>query len=537
MNCPNEDELFAYVDGFLDDVETKQIERHIHSCPYCVQQLEVLKSEKASLEETLKNPVLPDDFAQNIVAQVQPYKPKRKHTWKWGLGTAASVLLAGGILISVNPSFAELVGGIFSTNHVDEGLNIAMDTDIATPVDIAVTDAGITLHVEHLIADTSRIVFSYSVTNSKGKQLDPYLNEDKEQNKITLLDQNNKEVELGVKGWSNTDDHGIYEFSLVDVENMTEGTIRIEATEIAGRSGNWLIEIPVDLTAAYSNQQVVEIEQSIEKEGIEVNLDEVSYATSTTDISYSMQYTDEAKQELQQAIDKKKEQFNEEIVTTFFPYHPSIGYRIENEEGDVLGYHSIYGKEDRGHTVTENMIGGSGGWEGDREDMGLLKMTDSFVPEQTHKELYFVLDTLYKTKTSDFSVTFKPDELPYTFNYKGYELTIDTVERNIDYSLQKSWIPIARQVTVEVSVSGYAEQKAPELAIWALEDEEGQSYFTYNSGSATLDETDKQGRFKRQVNLISYDLQDIPEELTLHLIAEIEAIELEQEWRVPLFQQ
>ena len=86
-------------------------------------------------------------------------------------------------------------------------------------------------------------------------------------------------------------------------------------------------------------------------------------------------------------------------------------------------------------------------------------------------------------------------------------------------------------------MSGYAEQKAPELAIWALEDEEGQSYFTYNSGSAALDETDKQGRFKRQVNLISYDLQDIPEELTLHLIAEIEAIKLEQEWRVPLFQQ
>lgn len=537
MICPNEDELFAYVDEFLDDEEIKQIERHIRACPYCVQQLEVLESEKASLEETLKIPVLPDDFAQNIVAQVQPYKPKRKHTWKWGLGTAASVLLAGGILVSVNPSFAELVGGIFSSNYVDKGLNIAMDTDIATPVDIAVTDAGITLHVEHLIADTSRIVFSYSVTNSKGKRLDPYLNEDKEQNKITLLDQNNKEVEVGVKGWGNTNDYGIYEFSLVDVAHMTEGTIRIEATEIAGRSGNWFIEIPVDLTAAYANHQVVEIDQSIEKEGVEVNLDEVSYATSTTDISYSMQYTDEAKQELQQAIDKKKEQFNEEIVTTFFPYHPSVGYRIENEAGDVLGYHNIYRKEDRGHAVTENMIGGSGRWEGDMEDMNLLKVTDLFVPEQTHKELYFVLDTVYKTKTSDFSVTFKPDELPYTFNYKGYELTIDKVERNIDYSLQKSWIPIDRQVTVEVSMSGYAEQKVPELAIWALEDEEGNSYFTYNSGSTILDETDKQGRFKREVNLISYDLQDIPEELTLHLIAETEAIKLDKEWRVPIFQQ
>jgi len=87
-------------------------------------------------------------------------------------------------------------------------------------------------------------------------------------------------------------------------------------------------------------------------------------------------------------------------------------------------------------------------------------------------------------------------------------------------------------------MSGYAQQKVPELAVWALENQEGKSYFTFGSGGGgVLDETDKQGRFKRTVNLISYDLQEVPEELTLHLIAEIEAIELEQEWRIPLFQQ
>ena len=104
--------------------------------------------------------------------------------------------------MTVNPSFAELVGGIFSSDRVDEGLQIAMDTDIATPVDIAVTDAGITLHVEHLIADTSRIALSYSVTDSKGKRLNPYFQEDQGQNVVTLLDENNEasgthELELG----------------------------------------------------------------------------------------------------------------------------------------------------------------------------------------------------------------------------------------------------------------------------------------------------------------------------------------------------
>ncbi|KGR76311.1 DUF4179 domain-containing protein [Ureibacillus sinduriensis] len=536
MMCPKEDDLLAYIDGFLDEEETEAMQRHLHSCPYCEQQLEVMESEKTFLEETLKTPVLPEEFAQTVMEQIRPYKAKRNRSWKWGLGTAASVLLAGGILVFVNPSFAEIVGGIFSTDKVDKGLNMAVDTDIATPVDIAVTDAGITLHVEHLIADTSRIAFSYSVTNSHGKRLNPDLEDDQKENVITLLDQDDKAVEWS-RSWGNTDDYGIYEFSLVEAENFTAGTIRIVATEIAGKSGNWTIDIPVDLSAAYAKQQVVDIDKSFVESGIEVNLGDISYATSTTDITYHTRYTDEAKQELQAAIKEKVKQFNEEIVDSFFPYHPSIGYRIENEQGEVLGYHNIYAKEDRGHPVTENMIGGSGHWDGESKDMGTMTMTDSFVPEEEKGELYFVLDTVYKTNTPDFSVTFKPEELPYTFDYKGYELTIDSVEREVDYSLQKSWIPIDRQVSVEVSMSGYAEQKAPELAVWAIEDGEGQSYFTFGSGGATLDETDEKGRFKREVNLISYDLKDIPEKMTLHLIAETEAIKLENEWRVPLFQE
>jgi hypothetical protein len=534
MICPNEDKLLGYVDRFLDEEETKQIEQHIRSCPSCAQQLEEMESEKTFLEETLKSPVLPDNFAEAIVAQVTPYKSKTKRRWKWGMGTAASVLLAGGILMTVNPSFAEFVGGIFSSDRVDEGLQIAMDTDIATPVDIAVTDAGITLHVEHLIADTSRIALSYRVTDSKGKRLNPYFQEDREHNVVTLLDENNEQVELTSWSWGNSDNYGIFEFSLVNVENFTKGTIQIAATEIGGKSGNWLVEIPVDLTAAYENQQIVEIGETIEVEDIEVTLNQVSYATSTTDISYSAEYNDEAKQKLQNAIEEKEQQFNKEIVNTFFPYHPTIGYRIENEQGNVLGYYKIYGREDRGHTVDFNMIGGTGSWDGQAEEMGRMSWNDSFVPEQEEDELYFVLDTVYKTKTTDFSVTFKPAELPYTFEYNGYELTIDAVERKTDYSLKKSWFPINRQVTTELHMSGYAEQKAPELAIWTIVDEGGESYFTYNSGS-TLDETDAQGRFKREVQLISYELQDIPEEMTLHLIAETEAIKLENEWRVPLF--
>ncbi len=298
MICPNEDKLLAYVDQFLDEEETKQIEQHIRSCPSCAQQLEEMESEKAFLEETLKSPVLPDDFAEAIVAQVTPYKSKTKRTLEMGNGYCSKCAAGWGILMTVNPSLAEFVGGIFSSDQVDEGLQIAMDTDIATPVDMSVTDAGITLHVEHLIADTSRIALSYKVTDGKGKKLNPYFQEDREQNVVTLLDEKNEQVELTSWSWGHSDHYGIFEFSLVNVENFTKGTIQIAATEIGGKRGNWLVEIPVDLTAAYERQQIVEMGETIEVEDIQVTFNQVSYATSTTDISYSTEYNAECETEI-----------------------------------------------------------------------------------------------------------------------------------------------------------------------------------------------------------------------------------------------
>lgn len=533
MNCPNGDKLLQYVDEWIDEKERKAIEKHLQSCTYCTDKVKEWAKEKALLIETLKSPVLPEDFAETIVAQIKPYKPKRRQFWKWGLGTAASALLAGGILFTVNPGFADFINGIFSSDFVDKGLQQAINTDIATPIDIAVTDAGITLQFEHLIADTSRIAVSYKIVDSNGKKLNPYM-KDTDQKVIQLLDENKEEVILSSWGWQNADDYGIIEFSLVDIEHFTKGTIRIGASELAGRKGNWQVDIPVDLTKAYDKLQIVEIGETFENEDIEVTLHKVNYATSTTDITYSTEYSETWKQRLKEELAKKEKQFNQEIVHTFFPYQPRIGYRIENGNGDVLGYYNIYGREDRGHPVDSNMIGGLGKWDGEGKELGRVTWTDSFVPEKEEKDLYFVLDTIYKTKTSDFAITFHPNELPFTFEYKGYELTIDSVERKTDYSITKEWFPIQRKVFLELQLSGYADQKAPELALWTIEDGAGKSYFTFNS-SSILDETDDKGRFKREIQLVTYELEKVPEEMTLHLIAEIEAIKLENEWRVPLF--
>lgn len=536
MTCPKEDELLAFVDDMLEGREKERITRHLHGCMYCQQQVEVLRYEQEALKETLMEPTLTDDFADMIVAGLQPYEKKRRKIglWKYALGTAAALMLAGGITLSVSPSFAELLDGIFKSDRVDEGLQLASDTELAEQVDIAVEDQGITLQVEEQIVDASRIAFSYKITNKSGKMLDPYLEVGDTENTITLHNENGEEIELSNWGWSNADDHGVVEFSLYDIKPFMKGFIRMDVTEISGKTGDWQIEVPVDLTAAYAKQLAVEIDESYELDGVEIDLERVKYSTSTTEIFYNTAYTESARQELLEDIEEKGQQFSKEIVTDFIGYHPWIGYRIEDEHGEVKGYYNLFANKERGHPVDLNMIGGSGKWEGDYADVGKTFMVDTFVPEQEEENLYFVLDTIYKTKTSDFSITFNTEELPYTFEYNGYELTVDSVEREADYSFRKSWKPIRREVTTRVKLSGHAEQKAPVLAGWALEDAKGTIYQAFNNG-ATLDEIDDKGRFKREIELISYDLQKVPKELTLHLIAETEAVKLDKEWRVPLF--
>ena len=74
-------------------------------------------------------------------------KRKRRPRKKWKRMT----LISGGNGVSdrfrptVNASFAEWVGGIFSTEQVDEGLRIATDADLTERVNLEIADNGLRL--------------------------------------------------------------------------------------------------------------------------------------------------------------------------------------------------------------------------------------------------------------------------------------------------------------------------------------------------------------------------------------------------------
>ena len=69
-----------------------------------------------------------------------------------------------------------------------------------------------------------------------------------------------------------------------------------------------------------------------------------------------------------------------------------------------------------------------------------------------------------------------------------------------------------------------------------LVDEKGKVYFAYQSGSI-LDQKDEFGRFKTTIDLRSYDLEEMPEELTLHLLSETRYEEVKEKWKIPLYEE
>ena len=196
MKCPSADQLAQLHDELLTAEEAEQLKGHVKNCPSCQAVMELFEGESRFMTETLQTPGLPDDFADLVLTKLEPYKrAKKKSYWKRALLSAAGVALAFGITATVSPSFAQLVGGLFNTDSVDEGVHIAMDAGLVERVDLTATDNGITLKVEDVMVDSSRLVFSYQVLKSSGKTIYPYFELHDSENEIVFIDEEGKELQ------------------------------------------------------------------------------------------------------------------------------------------------------------------------------------------------------------------------------------------------------------------------------------------------------------------------------------------------------
>lgn len=541
MNCPTTDKLFQYVDDLLAEEDKHHIRTHIINCKECMRVLEALEEEQHFLMETLQTPELPDEFDMFVLDQLEPYEQKvrlRRTSWKRIMLIAAGVVFALGLTTTVNPGLAKLVGGFFSTGHVDGGLKMASDAGFASRINKEVTDKGITLRVEDVVADPTRIAIAYQILDQKGTVQDSYLEFDETKNEILALDSNGSELEITNLGWSgeSSDDYGVIELSLKELDTLKELILKFDIEELDGTSGKWDLEVPIDLTESIKSTKNLALNDAhINIQGVSLTMKEFRFAPSSSVIRYETAFTEEEREKIEKQIQKFKETFGEEVVQSFLGFSTGIQYHIENAASQPVYYNYDYAFfEEEGTSVDIGMIQGTGE---DLGQIGQVAWNESFVPQKEEKQLTFVLDGVVKKMPTDFSVKIKPKELkkhPVNFEYEGNYITIKKIDLASEYSLRKSVIPIERKRYLKIELEGGKEEQASDLGEWVIVDEKGNAYATTWGGSV-LNEKDKYGRYKTTLELKVEGLKEVPEEMSLHLVSVNRYQDIEEPWKVPLY--
>lgn len=538
MNCPKADKLSQYVDNLLTNEEHTEIQGHVKSCESCMRVVQAFQEEQQFLKETLQTPTLPDDFASIVLEQLEPYKQNRirrkKTPWKRIMLTVAGILLAFGLTATLSPSFAQLIGGFFGSEEVDEGLRMATEAGLGERVNLEVTDQGITLKVEDLVVDSSRVALSYQVLDKKGKPQDTYFDFPDSQNEIIIMDQNGKVLDGLNFSWSRGSDYGLIEYSLREHDALEKITIKFDLEELDGVKGNWKLEVPVDIKDIRKLTTTTPLNDAkTNSHGVNIAMKEVQFAPSASELFYETSFTQEEQEKVEEYIEKFEEQFGERSESPFANYGTAIQYHIENEEKKQIYGHNTFA-EGQGHPSSSRAIQGTGMYT---EQLGKIAWNDSFIPQKEKSKLTFVLDGVFKTVPTDFSIKIKPKELkknPVSFEYEGNFMTIKTAKKDNNYSLRKSLIPIKKETIFKIEMEGGREATAAAIGTWVLVDDKGKTYFAYPSGSI-LDEKDKNNRYKTTIDIRTYELEEVPEELTLHLLSVTRYEKVEGEWKVPLY--
>ncbi|WP_075620440.1 DUF4179 domain-containing protein [Paenisporosarcina indica] len=540
MNCPAIDKLEKYVDDVLTEQEHRELHTHINNCGNCKHVVNSLKLEQQFLKETLSTPTLPDNFASQVLEQLEPFEQKvrnKRTPWRQIMLFAASLVLVVGVSTTLNEGFAQWIGGLFSTSQVDEGLRMATDAGLSERVNIEAKDQGITLKVEDVITDSSRVALSYQVLNDKGKPQDTQLDFADSNNQVYATNQKGERLDLATSiGWQDKSDYGLIEFSMDEHVTNEDFFIKLDVVDLLGKEGNWVLEVPVKISENRKLTTTIPLDDAnTSLHGVTVTMKEFRSAPSSNEIVYETALTNDEQATVEEEIQNLENKYGEELINSYSysNYGAILQYHMEDDNRNVVYRNDML--------ITDELDDNGGFLQGSGEDLekiGHTAWNDMFVPKKNDSKLTFVLNGVLKREISDFSIQFKPEDLkkkPVSFEYEGNFMTIKKAKKQSEFSLRKSIVPIKRESLFKIEIEGGKEPLSTEFGAWVLEDEKGNIYDTNSSGSV-LNEKDENGRKKTTIDLTVLEMDEMPEELTLHLLSVTRYYKLQEPWKVPLFE-
>jgi hypothetical protein len=384
-------------------------------------------------------------FAKELPYQTEKQQhPKltRQTKWrKWLAVAAASVVIGISTGAYISPTFAAYMKSFFIRPELDKGLQTAAKEGFSQQTKAAVTDHGITFRIKEVMADTNRLIFTYSLKDKNGKLIDPtilfeknqlgpertmyfvkgldafYITNEKGEIVSTNTTYKTKTGRMVSQSIDRVFPHGHYADIMFELNDKAREAkqlfIHIDIHQIGTVEGEWKLKIPVNMNKSMMATKTIPIDKTyVTKDGLQVTIKNLVHSPTLTSIELETSWTEKGKERLKShpeywlgdqmfyqplfdIVDS-----NGNIVATTLPR-----WNIETSKSTVFVY-----KEELPSRHPD-----------------VVRWRYSFLPFSSKGTYTLVFRGIERTEFPNQSLTFSVDELekqPISLRYKGSTLTL-----------------------------------------------------------------------------------------------------------------
>ena len=158
--------LEEYVQEGLPAEESQLVDNHLAKCCKCRSLVEQYRELTTGLSDTLASIEIPACLDQVVLGKVNSLYSRR--SWKKGLAIAASFLILTIGTIHYSPNAGRIAGGMAELASQilggDSGVRVASQYNYRQEVGKSQTIDGITMVIDHIVADSSRLIITFSIS-------------------------------------------------------------------------------------------------------------------------------------------------------------------------------------------------------------------------------------------------------------------------------------------------------------------------------------------------------------------------------------
>ncbi|WP_167569050.1 DUF4179 domain-containing protein [Brevibacillus migulae] len=492
MRCHDcQKQLLAYLDGEVTSAQKMELETHLLTCARCAEALALLEEETVMLKKVLNAPALAEDFADQLVKQLTPYQPaaqsplaqaeagmppaahsfpqtgRRLPKSRQRMRTIALSLVLGlcfsmALGMYLSPTFAAYISSFISRIGGEEGLKKAAEQGYSTPINKAVTSNGVTFRIKDIIADTNRLVVSYTLEDSHGKILPNLFIPYWEDNKVNIMDKNGNIIDEGVSFQQGA---GYADFMFTLQNPPDDVIVHFDIRKYGSKEGspvNWKMDIPVNLTKSLAASKTEQMEKSYKSPaGYDFVLNKVTYSPSAVRLDITSERT------------KKEMERIRSMASTLQMKEQDIGllgemqfsFRIVDQKGRTVA-DSQRGPIDQNRLIYFNPV------KSTEEGKGLYLA--AYVPGPESEKLTFILDSVKVRDRANFFMELDPKQLekgPITKEYPelGRSYTLKGMKKGTD--------PETNEPAWEIELEGITPEDDDDFPhYWNLYDAKGNHY-------------------------------------------------------------